>query len=238
VNTGRYLTHLTGTALTLGFIHIKGLDTKLGEAIPRERTARGPYQGLADLICRLPGLGLEPLVVLIRTGALRALGSKQALLWQAHAHYAGKPVRAMASLFATQPLPEDATTLPPLETRPGSDIDDERELLGFTTAHPFTRLPPQADAGSLAADLPRLVGKRVQIIGYYIARKHVRTVKKETMAFGCWIDAAGTFFDTVHFPDSLRRAPLRRGFLRLGGKVAEEFGHASLEVDSCEWLAN
>jgi DNA polymerase-3 subunit alpha len=52
------------------------------------------------------------------------------------------------------------------------------------------------------------------------------------MHFGTFIDLHGEFFDTVHFPPSLKSYPFRGdGIYLLLGKIVEEFGYPSLEVE-------
>lgn len=52
------------------------------------------------------------------------------------------------------------------------------------------------------------------------------------MNFGCFIDPAGNFFDTTHFPQSLKNYPFKgAGTYLILGKVVEEFGYASIEVE-------
>jgi DNA polymerase-3 subunit alpha len=59
--------------------------------------------------------------------------------------------------------------------------------------------------------------KQVKMLAYLISRKHVPT-KKGTMYFGTWIDVNGDYFDTAHFPDSLKEYPFQGGgcYLLLG----------------------
>ena len=59
--------------------------------------------------------------------------------------------------------------------------------------------------------------KTVRMLAYLISRKHVPT-KKGVMYFGTWIDANGDYFDTAHFPDSLKNYPFQGGgcYLLLG----------------------
>ena len=57
------------------------------------------------------------------------------------------------------------------------------------------------------------------------------------MAFGCWIGQDGHFFDTVHFPNTLKPFPFRgKGLYKIEGKVAKEFGFPSLEVLKMSYL--
>jgi DNA polymerase-3 subunit alpha len=75
----------------------------------------------------------------------------------------------------------------------------------------------------------------MHICGYLVAVKPTRTLKGQEMYFGTWIDCRGMFFDTVHFPPSIRRFPFRgRGVYQLRGRVSEDFGVASFEVDFME----
>ncbi|HPM93295.1 MAG TPA: hypothetical protein PKZ74_10845, partial [Bacteroidales bacterium] len=65
--------------------------------------------------------------------------------------------------------------------------------------------------------------------------KYVRTVKHEIMHFAAWLDDEGEFFDTVHFPPTLRTSPFKGdGVYLIEGKVVEEFGFPSVEVERME----
>ncbi len=71
--------------------------------------------------------------------------------------------------------------------------------------------------------------------GYYVCRKDTRTVKGELMQFGTWLDIEGRFFDTVHFPDQVKKTPFRgRGVYRIKGRLTSDFGFMSLETHSME----
>jgi DNA polymerase-3 subunit alpha len=62
--------------------------------------------------------------------------------------------------------------------------------------------------------------------------KNIKTVRNEWMSFGCFIDEEGSFFDTTHFPPSLKSYPFRgSGTYLLLGKIVEEFGFPSMEVE-------
>ncbi|HZE83459.1 MAG TPA: DNA polymerase III subunit alpha, partial [Puia sp.] len=82
-----------------------------------------------------------------------------------------------------------------------------------------------------AKDLGGHLGKIITLLVYFIARKHVTTVKNDEMFFGTFVDSALDWVDTVHFPDSARNYPLHSaGFYTIKGKVVEDFGAFSLEV--------
>jgi DNA polymerase-3 subunit alpha len=55
------------------------------------------------------------------------------------------------------------------------------------------------------------------------------------MFFGTFVDAELNWIDTVHFPDSAKKYPLHTGgFYRITGKVVEDFGVYSVEVQRME----
>ena len=68
--------------------------------------------------------------------------------------------------------------------------------------------------------------------GNYVTAKYVRTVRGEIMYFGTFLDPEGNFFDTTHFPPSVKNFPLQgRGLYLILGKVVAEFGFPSIEVE-------
>jgi DNA polymerase III alpha subunit len=114
---------------------------------------------------------------------------------------------------------------------------------GLTTKSPF--LPwaevlaqhPSTQKTSSAQRLRTDDWRLTTIFGYYICRKDTRTVKGDLMQFGTWVDITGAFFDTVHFPDTLRDFPLRgRGVYKLVGRISDDFGFKTLEVTYLEKL--
>jgi DNA polymerase-3 subunit alpha len=75
------------------------------------------------------------------------------------------------------------------------------------------------------------------MVGYYVCRKWVTTSKGDIMNFGTMTDVDGHFFDTVHFPQSLKAYPFKgKGTYIVLGKVVEDFGFPSLEVSKMEKL--
>jgi hypothetical protein len=76
------------------------------------------------------------------------------------------------------------------------------------------------------------IGKKVRMLGQLVTIKYVRTIKKEWMHFGTFTDINGHFFDTVHFPKAVNAYPFRGdGIYLVLGKIVEEFGFPSLEVE-------
>ena len=230
VNHSTYLTTLYGSDVYIGFVHVQNLEAKLARFIVEERANHGKYRDLPDFISRVP-VGNEQIILLIRLNALRFTGkTKKELLWEAHM-LLGKNTRKHETkvLFAEKPR---IFKLPPLEQEIIEDAYDEMELLGFpVSVSMFDMLETSFRGTVFSRHMKENTGKIIRIIGNLVTIKNVRTVKKEWMHFGCFLDVEGEFFDTVNFPDSLKKYPFRgSGIYLILGKVVEEFGFPSIEV--------
>ncbi|MFT2009288.1 DNA polymerase III subunit alpha [Pontibacter sp. 13R65] len=231
LNHSLYHTTIRGTDIYLGLVHIQHLEQKLAQKLVAEREEHGPYTSLEELI-RRTHVSLEQLLLLVRVQALRFTGKgKKTLLWEAHfllGHKAGNDSAPLLFEVAAK-----APVLPTLQNTLEEDAYDEMELLGFPVSCSYFDLLQTAARGDVpAAELLQHVGQQVRMMGVLIATKHVRTVRGELMQFGTFLDAAGDFFDTVHFPPSLKGWPFRgNGVYLLYGKVVEEFGFPSMEVE-------
>jgi DNA-directed DNA polymerase III PolC len=230
VNNSDEYTNITGNVAYTGFIHIKGLQTKLIEQILEERAINGCYLHLQDFIERT-NIGLEQLNTLVSVGAFRFTGkSKKQLLWEAN--FLQK--KNQPALHVGQPLFEDAPlefTLPDLKDEPLDDLYDQMEILGFTLANPFEMVDLDPSQYVLGSELEKHKGKIITSVVYFIARKHVITKTDNEMFFGTFVDMNLDWVDTVHFPESAKRFPLHTtGFYKITGKVVEDFGVHSIEV--------
>ena len=230
VNKGAYTTSIIGKDIYVGFVHISNLEYKIGKAIETERTEKGLYRDLEDFIKRVP-TGIEQLIILIRIEAFRFTGkSRQELLWEAHMLLnKGKPSNPNM-LFYSRPK---QFKLPKLEHSNIENAYDEIEYIGFpVTITYFDLLKTEFRGEILVKNLNTNVGKKVRMVGHLVTIKYVKTVKRDWMHFGTFLDVSGEFFDTVHFPNSLKNYPFRgKGVYLILGKVTEEFDFPSLTIE-------
>jgi len=229
VNKGEYLTTIRGDVVYTGFIHIHSMEKAAAEKILAEREENGFYLSLEDFIERTR-TNMEQLNILIRVGALNFTGmTKKELLWRAN--FRRKRMEKQpetAALFREEPVHFE---LPDFPVRPLEDAYDEIELLGFNLGDPFRLVDDDRKGLIYAKELPLYLNKRVTLLGRLVTTKDVRTVRREHMAFGTFLDERGNWLDTVHFPDMLKKFPFKGlGFYRITGKVTEEFGVYALEV--------
>ena len=221
---------ITGKDVYLGFIGIQSLEDKFVEMIPREREANGDYESLEDFIKRT-GIGLEQAIILIRIGALRFTGkNKKQLLWDVHTFLGHrlKPTNDVELFESTA----KKYHLPELISTSFEDVYHELEILGFPVSMTMFDLLKTSFRGRVKAnDLNNYIGQTVKLLGLFVCDKTVRTKNNKKMWFGTFIDDEGSFFDTVHFPNTTPIYPFRgAGCYLMEGKVLEDFGFASLEV--------
>lgn len=238
VNHSLNLTHIYGRTIYLGFIHIQSLERNVAHRIIDERLRNGPYASLEDFASRID-IGREQLDLLIRIGAFRWTGrTKCELMWHKYAVHNSRTKEAVGqpALFGNGQHVDYA--LPSLEESAYDQAFDEIELLGFPLRSPFELLQEHPKQKIIMThELQACIGRRVSMLGYYVTRKPVTTSNGKLMSFGTWLDEQGRYFDTTHFPPSLERYPLKgKGMYLLHGKVTEDFGFPSLEVDALEKL--
>ncbi|WPR73305.1 DNA polymerase III subunit alpha [Algoriphagus sp. NG3] len=230
VNSSDYLTNISGDEVYVGMIHIEQLEKSLCERILTEREISGPYLGLHDFIERTHA-GPEMLNILISVGAFGFTGlGKKKLLWQANflQKRQTEPMDSPA-LFREPPL---EFVLPDFPDYPLEDAVDEINVLGFALTDMFRLCADDGRGTVTAGEIGGLLGKTVEILGQLVTTKDVRTINREYMAFGTFLDPKGDWLDTVHFPNTLKRFPFQgKGFYRLKGKVVQEFGVYALEVN-------
>lgn len=235
VNHSDHYTNIHNQKVYVGFIHIKGLQNKLIEALLEERNQNGAFTSLTDFIERT-NPGLEQLNILIRIGAFRFTGkTKKTLLWEANFLQKKATVEApeVQSMF-NEPL-QFGFELPQLSDDPIDDLYDQMEIMNFCTTNPFALVDEDPNKYVSAKDMARYSGKTITMLAYFIARKHVITKNDDAMFFGTFVDSNLDWIDTVHFPDAAKRHPLHSsGFYKIKGKVAEDFGVYSLEVSWME----
>ena len=235
VNRSDYLTTLSGRTVFMGFVHLQGLEQSFVEQFLAERTARGPFTSLDDFISRV-SFKIEQLILLIRGGAFDFTRKPKAeLLWQAHMNKSQAKKEQPETLFQ---LGNQHFEFPDFKTNALQNAYDEIELYGFPVSLTWFDLLKTNFRGELmACQMLNFVGQRYRMLGKLVTVKNFRTYKGELMAFATFIDATGEAFDTVLFPQVLKAWPFQGdGVYLLLGKVTEEFGQASLEVEKMDRL--
>jgi DNA polymerase-3 subunit alpha len=238
INHSEILTRIQGKILWLGLGLVDGLEQQCVHKLLSSRDQAGPFTSLSDFKQRVEP-GLEQLKTLIQIGACRSWNrSRKALLWEAHALYASKKAIAQTEKLFLEPTKE--YQLPSLEDSWLEVAHDERNLLGFPLCNPFHLIqgapfPHDHNLAHLSKirgkHFAAMLHKNIVIEGYLVTVKPTKTVGGKEMNFGTWLDADGQYFDSIHFPPSLRANPFNgRGVYRLWGRITEDYGVFNIEV--------
>ena len=230
VNKSNYKTTIYDTDIYIGFIHIMSLEYKLAQLIEENRNAEGPFANLNDFVTRT-NPGLEQIILLIRSGAFRFTGKNKAvLLWEAHMMINKHKQDNIRPLFSS---PVRDFSLPDLVQGKIEDVYDEIELFGFPVTMSWFDMLETSFRGEVSANrMGEYTGRKIRMVGHLVTVKYIKTIKNDWMNFGCFIDVEGNFFDTTHFSQSLKNWPFKgSGTYLILGKVVEEFGFPSLEVE-------
>jgi DNA polymerase-3 subunit alpha len=238
VNKSDYLTTIYGNQIYIGFVHLKSLESKVGQQIAAERNRNGEFKSLNNFLSRVP-LGSEQIRILIRIGAFRfTKKDKQRLLWESMLFFSEVRVRIPTTAHLFEDSEPKEYPMPVLERNDIEDAFDEIELLGFSVEDPFQLLATKDYGDTRALELMSKIKANVTIVGYLVTTKDTRTKGGQAMHFGTFYDSDGQIFDTVHFPNIASRFPFRgRGFYEIKGKVVEDFGVAMIEVNWMDKLA-
>jgi DNA polymerase-3 subunit alpha len=229
LNKSDYLAKIEGDTIYLGFNQVKDLEEGIIHALLRERQ-KGHFDSVENLVKRVP-ISLDQLSLLIRVGAFSFLKeNKKALLWKAH-FLLGNTGKSKVENLLFEPTVKDYT-LPDITHTRLEDMYDEMALLGFPLSSPFALLETIPTGITQGSEMKNYINKRVEMIGYLVHIKNTSTLRKERMQFGTFVDQAGAFIDSVHFPPVAKKYPFTgRGIYHLYGRVVEDFGALSLEVD-------
>jgi DNA polymerase III alpha subunit len=230
VNKSTYKTTIYGTDIYIGFIHILSIEYKLAQSIEEIRCDEGPFTGLNDFVTRV-NPGLEQLILLIKAGAFRFTGKKKSvLLWETHMMINKNKQENTRPLF-TSPVRD--FSLPELVQGKIEDVYDEIELFGFPVTMSWFDMLETSFRGDVSAGrMNEYTGKKIRMVGHLVTVKYIKTIKNDWMNFGSFIDSEGNFFDTTHCSKSLIDWPFKgSGTYLIMGKVVEEFGFPSLEVE-------
>jgi DNA-directed DNA polymerase III PolC len=231
VNNSFYKTSIKGTDVYIGFIHVANLEHNFVENLLEERQKNGLYKDFEDFIDRVPS-SAEQLTILIRIDAFRFTGiSKVKLLWKARLLIGkSKSVAQTNTLFSA---PRKEFKLPDVSQSKLEDAYDEIEFLDFSVSlSAFDMLETSFRGEVLAGEMIKHVGKKVRILGNLVTTKYVRTSQGEVMYFGTFLDYKGAFFDSVNFPNSLKKYPFTgKGVYLILGTITEEFDFPSITVE-------
>lgn len=195
-----------GSELRIGLQAIKNLKKSTAENLIRERKENGDYTSLKDFLTRTRS-GFEDTVHLIKCGAMDCFGmGRPDLLKQLDVYMKHRRIldTLQESLFAGEEMELERKVLT------GVQYSVEEKCLAEMEAFDYmvSRHPLQFYGGwtndttvTKAIDIPKMHGKNVKMIGWFMTAKRIRTKDGKAMKFLSLEDLTDTF-EAVLFPET------------------------------------
>ena len=236
INKSDHPNRIMGRDIFLGFGYLKNLEHYTIKRLLTERQLNGEYKSLDDFIDRVH-ISIEQLTILVRIGAFRFTKiPKTQLLWDAIFKLNKNGNRTVQKqLFRIQ---HKSYKLPEFNYGSIEESYDQMELLGFPLCNYFDLVNENLKPHILAMDMKGHVNRKVLLYGKLVNTRFHKGANGKLMRFCTFVDIKGSYFDTVHFHDTVDRYPIHGiGVYECMGKVIEEFGFYSIEVIATRKLA-
>jgi len=230
-----------GSTVKIGLMAIKNLSRNAMETIIEERKANGRYTSLADFLVRTR-LAYEETAMLIKCGAMDSLKETRPTLMRLLGIYL-KRRRLLDDGYSDLFMNETFRLEDEVRTKEDYSIEEkcrlEYELFDYMVSrHPLEFYSEYRNSSIVSAkDAAKMHGRRVKMIGWYMASKRIKTSKGEIMKFLSLEDLTGTF-EAVLFPKIYSRVAektLSMGPYIIEGVVDAEGGN-NIVVDKLDVL--
>ena len=233
-----------GKTIRIGLKAIKNLSYSMIERTVEERKRNGKYVSLADFLVRTKP-GYEETALLIKCGAMGYLRqTRPALLRLLDIYFHRRKIieENYSDLFIRETFTLEEEVKTDLNYSLAGICKEEYEAFGYmVTRHPLHFFREWTDAKGIvfAKDMKRNKGRKVQMIGWYMTSKRIKTRKGEIMKFLSLEDLTGTF-EAVIFPKVYYRVAeltLSMGPYLVTGKV-DVNDHTNLVAEDLEVLSS
>ncbi|HLG31701.1 MAG TPA: hypothetical protein VI362_01580 [Ignavibacteriaceae bacterium] len=233
-----------GKTIRIGLKAIKNLSYSMIERTVEERKRNGKYVSLADFLVRTKP-GYEETALLIKCGAMGYLRqTRPALLRLLDIYFHRRKIieENYSDLFIRETFTLEEEVKTDLNYSLAGICKEEYEAFGYmVTRHPLHFFREWTDAKGIvfAKDMKRNKGRKVQMIGWYMTSKRIKTRKGEIMKFLSLEDLTGTF-EAVIFPKVYYRVAeltLSMGPYLVTGKV-DINDHSNLVAEDLEVLSS
>ena len=230
-------------SVRIGFMAIKNLDRNVIDKIIEERKSGGVYKSFPDFLTRTQ-VGREQTEKLVKCGAADCFGkTRPSLLRLLDIYYGNKKLLNSGSgdLF----VKDISKTENEISTDKQFSVEEicinEYEAFGYmVTKHPLQFYEEEIKPLKMIAssEMRKHDGRRIKMIGWYMASKRIMTSKGEVMKFLSLEDLTGTF-EAVIFPKTYQECAeltMSMGPYIIEGKVDAGNGN-NIIVDKLEVLA-
>ncbi len=231
INESEYEYTGKGNEIRIGFVAVKNFDQSYADKIIAERKKNGRFTSLANFLSRVH-LGYESAERLIKCGAMDSLKqTRPTLLRLLDIYFYNKKLLEdeNINLFANNTSKLEKEVLTNKEFGIEETCYNEYEIFGYMVSHHPLDFFDEVNEKNIvkAADMQKYNGKKIKMIGWYMASKRVTTSKGGIMKFLSLEDKTETF-EAVIFPEAYRKyaeLTISMGPYLIEGKVDAESGN-------------
>lgn len=204
VNKSNYEYEGKGRLLRIGLMAVKSLSRALTDRITAEREENGKYVSLADFLVRVRS-GYEETALLIRCGAMDCFGRTRPTLMRlldVYLRHRRLFDGSNIDLFEADSFKLENEVVTTVQYSEAEICAIEYETFGFmVTRHPLEFFSGNLNTSKIitASEMGAYNGRRIRMIGWFMASKRIKTRKGEIMKFLSLEDLTGTF-EAVLFP--------------------------------------
>ncbi|MFZ1290252.1 MAG: hypothetical protein WAR79_09180 [Melioribacteraceae bacterium] len=244
INESEYRYKGNNSTVQIGLMAIKNIEKDFLLKIVEARILGGKYISLADFISRTK-LTYESTKLLIKCGAMDCLNkTRPTLIRLADIYYHSKELLKNNSLplFQNDISLLEKSVETKLQYSPAEICTLEQECFGFTvTYHPLEFIREIYDSPKIvkAKDLYKNKNRKIQMLGWFMTSKRIKTKNGDIMKFLTLEDLSGTF-DAVLFPRTYNKyaeSTMSMGPYLVEGKADLENGN-NIIVEKLEVLSN
>ena len=227
----------------IGLMAIKNLDRSAIDKIIEERKTGGEYKSFTDFLTRTQ-LGYEQIDKLVKCGAADCFGkTRPTLLRFLDIYYGNKKLlqSGTGDLFIKDVSKIEDEVSTDRQFSSEEICINEYEAFGYmVTKHPLQFFEEEIKPLKVtnAYEMKKHDGRKIKMIGWYMASKRIMTSKGEVMKFLSLEDLTGTF-EAVIFPQAYQKyaeLTMSMGPYFIEGKVDAKSGY-NIIVDKLEVLA-
>lgn len=231
INESEYEYTGKGNEIRIGFVAVKNFDQSYADKIIAERKKNGRFTSLANFLSRVH-LGYESAERLIKCGAMDSFKqTRPTLLRLLDIYFYNKKLLEdeNINLFANNTSKLEKEVLTDKEFGIEETCYNEYEIFGYMVSHHPLDFFDEVNEKNIvkAADMQKYNGKKIKMIGWYMASKRVTTSKGGIMKFLSLEDKTETF-EAVIFPEAYKKyaeLTISMGPYLVEGKVDAESGN-------------
>lgn len=195
--------------IRIGLMAVKNLEVNEADTIIKERETNGKYVSLADFLVRTK-LGYEHTQILIKCGAMDCLNQTRiTLLRLLDIYFTGSKLinENENDFFIKETIKLEKEVVTTRDFSIEEKCLHEYETFGYMVSrHPLEFFPEKLNAKDIipSSRMLKYNGKKIKMIGWYMASKRIKTKKDDIMKFLSLEDLSGTF-EAVIFPEAYKK---------------------------------